>query len=141
MLRGKADLFLAVYEQVEQDVTELVAAAGATDPLDALAAGAEAFLGACAEQDVQRIVLIEAPAVLGWDVWRAVALKHGLGLTETILRAAMEAGQIDEQPVRPLAHVLIGALEEAALYVARADDPVEAREQMLAVLGRLVRGL
>jgi AcrR family transcriptional regulator len=141
----KADLFLAVYEQVEQDVSErigeLVAATGATDPIEALTAGAEAFLDACAEPEVQRIVLIEAPAVLGWDTWRAVGLKYGLGLTEGILRAAIDAGQIAEQPVRPLAHVLIGALDEAALYVARADDPMAAGEQMRYVLGRLVRGL
>lgn len=141
----KADLFLAVYEQVEQEVSErigeLVAATGATDPVEALTAGADAFLDACAEPEIQRIVLIEAPAVLGWDTWRAVGLKYGLGLTEGILRAAIDAGRIAEQPVRPLAHVLIGALDEAALYVARADDPVAAREQMRAVLGRLVRGL
>jgi AcrR family transcriptional regulator len=141
----KADLFLAVYELVEQEIAErigeLVAAAGATDPVEALTAGAEAFLDACAEPEIQRIVLIEAPAVLGWDTWRAVGLKYGLGLTEAILRAAIDAGRIAEQPVRPLAHVLIGALDEAALYVARAEDPVAAREQMSAVLGRLVRGL
>jgi AcrR family transcriptional regulator len=141
----KADLFLAVYELVEQEIAErigeLVAAAGATDPVEALTAGAEAFLDACAEPEIQRIVLIEAPAVLGWDTWRAVGLKYGLGLTEAILRAAIDAGRIAEQPVRPLAHVLIGALDEAALYVARAEDPVAAREQMRAVLGRLVRGL
>jgi AcrR family transcriptional regulator len=142
---GKADLFLAVYEAVEQElaerVGEQVAAGGATDPLEALTAGAEAFLDACAEPEVQRIVLIEAPAVLGWDTWRDVGLKYGLGLTEAILRAAMEAGRIGEQPVRPLAHVLIGALDEAALYVARADDPAVARDEMRAVLRRLVRGL
>src|SRR5918996_4886685 len=142
---GKAELFLAVYEQVEQEITErigeLVAAAGASDPLEALGAGAEAFLDACAEPEIQRIVLIEAPAVLGWDVWRAVGLKYGLGLTEAILRAAMEAGRIAEQPVRPLAHVLIGALDEAALYVARADDPAAARDEMRAVLEGVVRGL
>jgi AcrR family transcriptional regulator len=142
---GKADLFLAVYEAVEQEIAErigeLVAAAGATDPLEALSAGAEAFLDACAEPDVQRIVLIEAPAVLGWDTWRAVGLKYGLGLTEAILRAAMEAGRIGEQPVRPLAHVLIGALDEAALYVARAEDPAAARAEMGSVLERVVRGL
>jgi AcrR family transcriptional regulator len=142
---GKAHLFLAVYEAVEQELTqrigEQVAAAGASDPLAALTVGAEAFLDACAEPDIQRIVLIEAPAVLGWDTWREVGLKYGLGLTEAILRTAMDAGRIAEQPVRPLAHVLIGALDEAALYVARADDPAAAREEMRAVLRGIVEGL
>jgi AcrR family transcriptional regulator len=141
----KADLFLAVYEQVEQEVTarigELVAAAGARDPLAALTAGAEAFLDLCAEPEITRIALLEAPAVLGWETWRAIGLKYGLGLTEAILRGAMDAGSIAEQPTRPLAHVLLGALDEAALYVARAADPVAAREEMRAVLARIVRGL
>jgi AcrR family transcriptional regulator len=141
----KADLFLAVYEQVEQEVTErigeLVVAAGALDPLEALTAGAEAFLEACAEPEINRIALLDAPAVLGWEQWRAVGLKYGLGLTEAILRAAMDDGRIAEQPLRPLAHVLLGALDEAALYVARAEDPVVAREEMRTVLTGILRGL
>jgi AcrR family transcriptional regulator len=141
----KSDLFLAVYEQVEEDVTrrigEIVAAAGARDPLAALTTGAEAFLDAVADPEVHRIALLEAPAVLGWDTWRAVGLKHGLGLTEAILRAAMDAGRITEQPTRPLAHVLLGALDEAALYVARAEDPAVAREEMRAALTGILRGL
>jgi AcrR family transcriptional regulator len=141
----KADLFLAVYEQVEQEVTErigeLVVAAGARDPLEALTAGAEAFLEACAEPEINRIALLDAPSVLGWEQWRAVGLKYGLGLTEAILRAAMDAGRIAEQPLRPLAHVLLGALDEAALYVARAEDPVVAREEMRTVLTGILRGL
>ena len=141
----KSDLFLAVYEQVEEDVTrrigEIVAAAGARDPLAALTTGAEAFLDAVADPEVHRIALLEAPAVLGWDTWRAVGLKHGLGLTEAILRAAMDAGRITEQPTRPLAHVLLGALDEAALYVARAEDPAVARQEMRAALTGILRGL
>jgi AcrR family transcriptional regulator len=141
----KADLFLAVYEEIEQEVTarisQLAAAAGAGDPLAALTAGAEAFLDACAEPEVHRILLLDAPAVLGWEKWRALGLEYGLGLTEAILRAAMEAGRITEQPVRPLAHVLIGALDEAALYVARAENPVAARDEIRAVFARIVRGL
>jgi AcrR family transcriptional regulator len=142
---GKADLFLAVYEQVEQEVTarigELMASAGASDPLAALTAGAEAFLEACTEPEVQQIALLDAPAVLGWEQWRAVGLNYGLGMTEAALRAAIDAGQIGEQPVRPLAHVLLGALDEAALYVARAEDPEAAREEMRPLFARIVRGL
>jgi AcrR family transcriptional regulator len=141
----KSDLFLAVYEQVEEDVTrrigDIVAAAGARDPLAALTTGAEAFLDAVAEPEVHRIALLEAPAVLGWDTWRAVGLKHGLGLTEAILRAAMDAGRITEQPTRPLAHVLLGALDEAALYVAQAADPAAARDEVGVTVRRLLDAL
>ncbi|WP_354701268.1 Transposon Tn10 TetC protein [Paraconexibacter sp. AEG42_29] len=142
---GKLALFEAVFEAVEQEVTgrigTLLAEAGATDPIGALRAGAGAWLDACADPEVQRIVLLEAPAVLGWERWRELGLRYGLGLIEAVLTAAIAAGDLDEQPVRPLAHVLAGALDEAALYVARADDPVAARAEVGAVLERLVDGL
>ena len=86
-------------------------------------AGAEMFLDACAEPEVQQIVLLDGPSVLGWDRWREIAAEHGLGLIEASLQAAIEAGEIAAQPVRPLAHVLMGALDEAAMLVARAEDP------------------
>ena len=89
-------------------------------------AGAEMFLDACTEPEVQRIVLLDGPAVLGWDRWREIAAEHGLGLIEASLAAAIEAGEIDAQPVQPLAHVLMGALDEAAMLVARAEDPERA---------------
>jgi len=133
---GKRDLFEAAYERIEADLAQRIAAGalgdGATDPLAALRAGAEMFLRACTEPEVQRIVLLDGPAVLGWDRWREIAAEHGLGLIEATLQAAVEAGAIAEQPVRPLAHVLMGAMDEAAMLVARADDP----EQMQAEVGR-----
>ena len=61
--------------------------------------------------------------MLGWDRWREIAGGYGLGLIEASLQAAIDAGQIEQQPVKPLAHVLMGALDEAAMLVARAEDP------------------
>ena len=79
--------------------------------------------------------------MLGWERWREIGLRHGLGLVTAVLAAAMEAGDDPRQPVDPLAHALVGALDEAALYVARADDPEAARREMGAVVHRLVDGL
>ena len=95
---------------------------GELSPLEAMKAGIEVFLDDCAEPEVQRIVLHDAPAVLGWDRWREVAAEHGLGLIEASLTAAIEAGEIREMPVRPMAHLLLGALDEAAMLVARSED-------------------
>jgi AcrR family transcriptional regulator len=133
---GKRELFEAAYERIEADLAQRIASGalsgGTTGPLAAMRAGAEMFLRACTEPEVQRIVLLDGPSVLGWDRWREIAAEHGLGLIEATLQAAVEAGAIDEQPVRPLAHVLMGALDEAAMLVARAEDP----EQMRAEVGR-----
>jgi hypothetical protein len=109
--------------------------------LETLATGADTFLDRCLEPEVQRIVLLDAPAVLGWERWREIGWRYGMGLTESVLAAAMDAGQVPRQPVRPLAHVLLGALDEAALYVARAPDRDAARAEMTAALGRLLDGL
>jgi AcrR family transcriptional regulator len=141
----KTELFAAVLEEVEGEVTaalgERVAREGPPDPLAAMRLGATAWLDACADPEVQRIVLLDAPSVLGWERFRAVGMRHGLGLVEAMLAAAVEAGAIPAQPLRPLAHLLIGAMDEAALYVARAPDPDAARAEMAPILTRLVDAL
>jgi AcrR family transcriptional regulator len=142
--RDKADLFAAVAEQVEAEITNRIAAGAAeaaAGPMDALRAGARLFLDACAEPEVERIILLDAPAVLGWEAWRDLAGRYGLGLVQLALQSAMDAGAIVQQPVVPLAHVLIGALDECALYIAQAEDPAAAREQCAAIFDRILRGI
>jgi AcrR family transcriptional regulator len=141
----KTELFAAVFEAVEAEVTERVGAAvlgaGTADPIEMMTLGAQTWLDECADPEVHRIILLEAPVVLGWERWREVGLRYGMGLVQGLLTRAIEVGRIPAQPVVPLAHVLIGALDEAALYVARSDDPVRARDEVAAVLDRLVRAL
>jgi AcrR family transcriptional regulator len=136
----KRDLFRAVFEQVEEELCQSVAghAVAQADPLEGLKEGCRYWLELCLKPEVQRIVLIDAPAVLGWDEWRAIGSRWGLGLIEAALAGAMEAGAIERQPVSPLAHVVMGALDEAALYVAEAEDDAMARVEMAQVLERLI---
>ncbi len=142
---GKRDLFEAVYERVEAGLAERIAAgalgSGATAPLEAMRAGAETFLQACTEPEAQRIALLDGPSVLGWDRWREIAAEHGLGLIEATLQAAIEAGAIRDQPLRPLAHVLMGALDEAAMLIARAEDPEQMRAEVGLTLDTLLAAL
>lgn len=142
---GKRELFEAVYERIEIELAERIATgalqANATSPLAAMKAGAEMFLLASTEPETQQIVLLDGPSVLGWDRWREIATEHGLGLIEATLAAAIEAGEIDSQPVRPLAHVLMGALDEAAMLVARADDAERMRAEVGQTLEALLNGL
>jgi AcrR family transcriptional regulator len=142
---GKRELFEAVYEQIEVELAERIAVgaleANAASPLEAMRAGAEMFLRVSTEPEAQQIVLLDGPSVLGWDRWREIAAAHGLGLIEAPLQAAIEAGAIDPQPVRPLAHVLMGALDEGAMLVARAEDPEQMRVEVGQTLGVLLDGL
>jgi AcrR family transcriptional regulator len=140
--RDKADLFAAVAEEVEAEIAEQIAAGAAgaaADPVGALRAGARLFLQVCAEPEVERIILLDAPAVLGWEAWRDLAGRYGLGLIQLALQSAMEEGAIVPQPVIPLAHALVGALDECALYVARAGDPAAAREECAMIIDRILR--
>ncbi|MFV3113236.1 TetR/AcrR family transcriptional regulator [Gordonia amicalis] len=138
----KKGLFTAVYDAVEQDVVAQIAeAAGALaaeDPIAALKTGMRLFLELCTEPSVHRIILVEAPSVLGWAQWRARGEEFGFALVEGLIQAAIAAGQAVDQPTRPLAHVAIGALDEAALYVAAAQDREAATAEVAAVLDRIV---
>jgi hypothetical protein len=132
-----------VLVQVSDETTRQVmaAAAAADDPWQELVVGVDAFLDACVTKDVQQIVLIDGPAVLGWDVWRAADADQTLGLLEAVLQSAIDAGRLLPQPPRALAHVLLGAIDEAAMVVARAEDPEEARVEMGRTIHRLLEGL
>jgi AcrR family transcriptional regulator len=140
---GKRELLEAVYEQIEAELTQRIAerALSGSDPLEAMRLGTEMVLEASQEPEVQQIVMLDAPAVLGWERWREIAAEHGLGLVEASLQAAMDAGQIAEQPTKPLAHVLMGALDEAAMLVARAEDPDATRAEVSETLNRVLDGL
>lgn len=142
---GKEGLFVAVFEEVEADVVEVIATrlaeVGGAEPLTEALAAIDGWLEACADPEVHRIALIEAPAVLGWERWREIGQRYGVGLVEAMVGGLVQSGTIAEQPVRPLAHLLIGALEEAALYAARADDRARATAEARGALATLVAGL
>jgi AcrR family transcriptional regulator len=141
----KTELFAAVFEAVEAEMTQRIDTAvsdsGESDPIALMKLGAATWLDACAEPEVQRILLIEAPAVLGWERWREISLRYGMGLVQGLVDYAISVGRVAPQPAEPLAHVLIGALDEAALYLARADDPTRTRREVGAVIDRLIQSL
>jgi AcrR family transcriptional regulator len=120
----KADLFRAVFIELETELSaEIQAAADRADnPAEAMVASLDAYLSACERDDIVRIVLTDAPAVLGWRAWREIETEHGLGTITESLERAMAAGLMVEQPVRVLAQLLLSALIEAALLVADASQ-------------------
>jgi AcrR family transcriptional regulator len=140
---GKRDLLRVVYEELEAELAQELAdrftpGAGA---LETLRTGAEMFLDHCLEPEVQRIVLLDAPAVLGWEEWREIGARYALGLIEALLTAGMDSGEIRRQPIESLSHALLGALDEVAMLVARADDPTLARAEAGETLETLLIAL
>jgi AcrR family transcriptional regulator len=141
----KTALFDAVLEAVEADIASRLAAevadAGISDPIEALRYAVRKWLDICVEPEIHRIALIDGPSVLGWTRWREVCQRHVFGLVQALLAAAIERGRIRPQPVTALAHVLMGAGDEAGLYVAEAADRELARAEMIAVLDQFIEGV
>jgi AcrR family transcriptional regulator len=139
----KRDLFRGVHEELEQALVAGIGTriAGIDDPWELMVSGVRAFLDACVDPAVMRIALLDAPAVLGWEEWREIDARYGLGLVSFGLQNAMDRGVLKPRPVRPLAHLLMGAMSEAAMLIANADDPAAARDEVEAPLLALVEGL
>jgi AcrR family transcriptional regulator len=138
----KRDLFLAVFDQVQAELASSTRLNPHDDALDTLINALQQFLDASANNpDVQQIVLIDGPAVLGWDQWRALEGKYGLGAITAMLNAAVAQGVIARQATEPLAHMLLSAVDEAALYIANSTNRQLARRQARASLKALLGGL
>jgi AcrR family transcriptional regulator len=141
--RDKRDLFRAVFEAVEAELGQRIAAEVGleTDPWAQLRAGARAFLASATDPAIRRIVLIDGPSVLGWEEWRQIDNQYALGMVRAVFEINIAAGNIAEQPVEPLAHLIVGALNEAALAVASASDATRAREEFAASMDRVLDAL
>jgi AcrR family transcriptional regulator len=141
--RDKQDLFRAVYEEMETEAVGEITARiqGMQDPLELLVEGVRAFLDVCGDPVWMRVGLRDAPAVLGWEEWREIGNRHGLGLVTGGLQAAIDAGRIVPADVHTLAHVLLSALAEASLLIASADDPAAARVEVERTLMVILDGL
>lgn len=141
---NKLDLFRAVFEEVKSEISSQVCAVFTEPNADAwtdLVNGCQASIDTQLDPAVRRIVLYDARSVLGWEAVRDVETRYGAVGLRGALRKAMHAGVIEQQPLRPLALLLTGAISEACFYVADADDPDAARGEVGALVTRLLEAL
>jgi AcrR family transcriptional regulator len=142
---GKEALFEAVLEAVSEQVTADLAEVtkGCSDPVDAMRTAALAWISLAADPVIQRVVLVDAPSVLGWDRWRAMDDGRTLGALREMLRAVSDAGRLPPELVAPFSHMILAALDEITLVVARASDSTaavaEGRMAVEELLRRLLR--
>lgn len=140
----KEDLFLAVFDEVERD---MMSASSSSEQDEAGArwlrfkATISSFLDAATTPEVQRIILIDGPAVLGWTEWRRLEAHYGLGIIEQAVIDGMKAGHIRQQQPLPLAHLILSIIDEAALMVANAAEPATARNEASLALQTLLASL
>lgn len=130
--KDKQDLFKAVFHEEQLRIASKCtdAAAKETDPWRALMAANEAFLEACLDPAVQQIVLIDAPAVLGSEGFRQADASYYLAGLKAAIEAAIAAGIIENQPVEPLAHMIMGSMNEASRLIVHASDKERARRDV-----------
>ncbi len=125
---GKEALFLAVLEDVAARVGQQGedVARDAPDPVAALRAGGLAWIRLAGDPVVRQVILIDAPAVLGWQRWRELDEQGPLGVIRDCLAYAAETGRIEHRHVDTFAHIVLAAANEVALVIARAEDPAAA---------------
>lgn len=142
---GKEGLFLAVYRQMQQEITTHLEAQieqKASDAWSGLCIGCHAFLEACLRPEVQRIVLLDAPSVLSWETWRTVDAELGLGSLKQGLAEAARMGFIDPTlSLEAIAVMLEGAMNDAAMWIARSNNPALTLTQAQQVLDRLLESI
>lgn len=138
--KDKAELFRAVFEEVERDLTlrSLASPPRGADSWERLSAGLHGFLESALEPEVQRVMLLDGPVVLGWQTLRAIQEDNSIALINEMVREAIAEGAIEDQPVGELTHMVVAALEEGALLVAHAAKPGTARRRAAKVLERLL---
>jgi AcrR family transcriptional regulator len=139
----KRTLFAAVFERVEVDTMSTMESHLAVGDVSwATAADAVSnYLDACTTIRFRRIVLEEAPAVLGWATWRELDQRYTGDVVHQVLSALMDAGEIPRQPIDLAARLCCATVGEGALAIAQSSSPEETKSQVLFVLARMFAGL
>ncbi len=135
----KTALFETVFEGVHAEMLEASgrAAAGASDELEALSVGFEAFLDAVLEPDVQRILITDAPAVLGLARFTELDERYAVAAIVADLRAATAAGTLSVEDPETATRMLLGALVRGGMLIAGSADPGQTRD----AVGRTIRAM
>jgi AcrR family transcriptional regulator len=140
---GKQALFEAAFDAVENTVMTRLAeiVVGPGDPWERSMNGIRHYVDICLDPSYQRIVIHEAPVVMGWERWREAEDHFSFGLVRAAIQALVDADIIEELSVEVSARLLFGALTAGASVIARADDPKKAGADVAATIIRMLERL
>ena len=140
---SKEGLFQAVLGFVQQQVgLRIEAVIGETEDVwEQLMTGSIAFLEASVDPQVQQIMLIDAPSVLGWSLWREMDAQYSMKSLREALSDLIAQGQLPQLPLHALTHLLSGAMNEAALWIAQSEDSENALAEATHALKYLLTSL
>lgn len=140
--RTKAAVFEAVFEQVHADLgaATLASVPNTTDPVELLHAGIGVFLDQILDPQVARIIVTDAPSVLGLARFTELDEQYALAPTIAALEAASDSGALAIDDAPTLARLLFGALTRAGLLIASSPEPAATRDAVAAALRAIISG-
>jgi AcrR family transcriptional regulator len=139
---NKEALFEAVLDSVEAEVAASLvkAARGMDDPIEALRAACKAWLRLARDPLVRQVVLLDAPAVMGWDKWREIDDRHAFGILKQAVAQTPACTQ-DGLSAELLAHLVLASVIEMAMVIARSEHPRKALSSAEVALDRVLSRL
>jgi AcrR family transcriptional regulator len=137
----KKALFRAVHEAVGQDLLDTVRIRQTGDPMSRLRAGLDVYLDACLDPEVQRVLLLDGPVVLGKPTVSELEDHYTARDVQGFLSDAVTAGTVSPQSLTVLSLMLLAAIDSAALFIASSDQPTTARLEAAGAIDVLLRGL
>lgn len=144
--KDKKELFFAVFTAAQLAIGNFIEneANKSDNNWQALQMGCDAFLSICSRPDIQQIVLRDGPSILEWSKIRNLDSSmedSGLNLLKECLKELIEEQEIAALPVEALAHILSGAMDEAAMWIAQSDNKEKAFKDAQISIARLLEGL
>lgn len=140
--RSKKELFRVVLEDVQREVADRVEGDASTseDVWEQLYLGCRAFIMAAVEERNRRIMLIDGPAILGWEAWREMDKSHSMRLLSEQLDSMQKQGEFRMISLDALVHFISGGLNEMALWLANESVQPKALEDTNKVLAVFLEG-
>jgi AcrR family transcriptional regulator len=140
---GKNGLFLSVFYDAQAEIGNRIIEVDKSNLSiwDRFISCTRVFFEACLDSELQQIVLIDAPVVLGWATWRKNDEKRTLGTLRSYLKELIDKGIIKPLPLEPLTHVISGANNETLLWIAKSDDPKKAFDEAWSTINEFLWSL
>jgi len=143
----KRGLLAAVVEQLDGEMAARAREIGAKsagngegDIWQALLAEGAAYIEMALDPEIQRIVLLDGPAVLG-DPSQWPSQNCCLAETRKGVHAMVESGVMKPVDIEAASRLLNGAALNAALWVAASDNPTEVLPKAIEAFSLMACGL
>ncbi|MET0134828.1 MAG: TetR/AcrR family transcriptional regulator [Kibdelosporangium sp.] len=140
---GKQALFEAAFNQVEQRAMAQLGKAvdSGGSPWERALNGVQEYIKVCLDPAYQRLVIREAPVVMGMERWREAEEHFSFGIVKQVLEQLIEAGELTDVPVEVTARMMFASLSAGAAIIAEAGDPKKASAEVFTALVRMIEGI